>query len=98
VVIVPRSTDTSLLEGASSIYNKITSGDTSTDAIIDDRTGTPLPWKLNDADMIGYPVIVVLGRAWAEQKVEVQCRRLNVRTTVNVADVRDFVENLLSQL
>lgn len=98
VAIVPRTSDSSLLEGASSIYEAITSEGSSIDALIDDRADTPLPWKLNDADMIGYPVIVVLGRDWMKQQVEVQCRRLGVRTTVNVSEVRDFVQNLLRQL
>ena len=98
VAIVPRTSDSSLLEGASSIYEAITSDGSSIDALIDDRADTPLPWKLNDADMIGYPVIVVLGRDWMKQQVEVQCRRLGVRTTVNVSEVRDFVQNLLRQL
>ena len=101
VAIVPRSLEPSLLDGASSVYDVITSsksGNMATDAIIDDRAGTPLPWKLNDADLIGYPVIVVLGRAWAEHKVEVQCRRLEVKTTIDVADVKDYVEDLLCQL
>lgn len=98
VAIVPRGLDTALLEGASNIYDEITSEGSSIDAIIDDRAGTPLPWKLNDADMIGYPIIIILGRDWAEQKVEVQCRRLGVKATVNVTDVRGFVEDLLHQL
>jgi prolyl-tRNA synthetase len=102
VAIVPRGVDTSLSEGADGVYNRITSisesGNIPIDAIIDDRADTPLAWKLNDADMIGYPVIVILGRAWAEQKVEVQCRRLRVKTTVDVAEVRGVVDDLLRQL
>jgi prolyl-tRNA synthetase len=98
VAIVPRSSEFSLLEGASSIYDKITSDGQSIDALVDDRAETALPWKLKDADMIGYPVIIILGRAWAEQRVEVQCRRLNVKATVNVSDVRNLVEDLLRQL
>jgi prolyl-tRNA synthetase len=98
VAIVPRASDSSLLEGASQIYEAITADGSSIDALIDDRAETPLPWRLNDADMIGYPVIIVLGRAWAEQRVEVQCRRLHVKETVDVSDVRAFVEDLLRQL
>ncbi|TKA74701.1 hypothetical protein B0A55_05090 [Friedmanniomyces simplex] len=50
-----------------------------TDAIIDDRTDYPTGWKLHDADLIGYPFIVVLGKAWAERgAVELQCRRLGL--------------------
>lgn len=52
------------------------------DAAIDDRD-RPFGWKLNDADLIGYPFILVLGKAWkARGAVEVQCRRLGVREEV----------------
>ena len=69
------------------------------DAIIDDRK-KELGWKLNDADLIGYPVIVVLGRAWrAGRKCEVQCRRLNsLKVEVQVEELNDFVSSLLTQL
>jgi prolyl-tRNA synthetase len=57
------------------------------DVAIDDRD-RPLGWKLNDADLIGYPFIVVLGKAWkARGAVEVQCRRLGVKEEVALADL-----------
>ena len=68
------------------------------DAIIDDRA-KDFGWKLKDADMIGYPVIVVVGRDWkTEGRVEVQCRRLGVKEGVRADGLRDFVEGLLRQL
>ena len=68
------------------------------DAILDDRE-KELPWKLKDADFIGYPVIVLLGRAWKkEKKCEVQSRRLKVREEVSLDDLRGFVTSLLAQL
>jgi prolyl-tRNA synthetase len=43
---------------------------------------------LNDADLIGYPFIVVLGKAWkARGAVEVQCRRLGVKEEVALDDL-----------
>ncbi|EME49056.1 hypothetical protein DOTSEDRAFT_84523 [Dothistroma septosporum NZE10] len=64
----------------------------SLDAIIDDRD-RPVGWKLNDADLIGYPFIVVLGNAWKQWKaVELQCRRLSIKEEVT-AD--QLVEKLL---
>jgi prolyl-tRNA synthetase len=57
------------------------------DVAIDDRD-RPLGWKLNDADLIGYPFIIVLGKAWkARGAVEVQCRRLRVKEEVLLADL-----------
>jgi prolyl-tRNA synthetase len=61
--------------------------DTPLDVAIDDRD-RPLGWKLNDADLIGYPFIIVLGKAWkASGAVEVQCRRLRVKEEVLLADL-----------
>jgi prolyl-tRNA synthetase len=44
------------------------------DIVFDDRD-KPLPWKLKDADLIGYPIIVVIGKSFKETgQYEVQCR------------------------
>ncbi|KAF2632215.1 prolyl-tRNA synthetase [Macroventuria anomochaeta] len=69
------------------------------DAVLDDRPIKSLGWKLKDADLIGYPVIVVMGRAWKDKKeVEVQCRRLGFRKDVPLAELKSEVEGLLKQL
>ena len=68
------------------------------DAILDDRERN-FGWKLKDADMIGYPVIVILGRDWRkERRCEVQCRRLTVKESVSADDLQSYVEQLLQQL
>ncbi|KAM0794595.1 hypothetical protein BDR22DRAFT_922496 [Usnea florida] len=68
------------------------------DAILDDRERN-FGWKLKDADMIGYPVIVILGRDWRkERRCEVQCRRLTVKESVSADDLQSYVEQLLEQL
>ena len=68
------------------------------DTILDDRE-KELAWKFNDADLIGYPVIVVLGRAWKKVgKCEVQCRQLGVKEEVELWDLRRFVGGLLERV
>jgi prolyl-tRNA synthetase len=68
------------------------------DLILDDRAET-FPWKMGDADLVGYPVIVVVGRRWKKERIcEVQCRRLNVRQDVAVGNLSTFVDSLLCQL
>ncbi|WPG99132.1 proline--trna ligase [Acrodontium crateriforme] len=68
------------------------------DAIIDDRARAT-GWKLKDADLIGYPIIVVLGKEWATaKKAEVQCRRLGVKESVAVGELRGFVDGLVARL
>ncbi|KAI9735284.1 MAG: hypothetical protein M1834_001875 [Cirrosporium novae-zelandiae] len=70
------------------------------DAILDDRPNKEFGWKLKDADLVGYPVIVVLGRSWKQsKKCEVQCRRLdNIRIEVPLEELREFVSRLLAKL
>ncbi|KAL4780463.1 hypothetical protein BJX76DRAFT_337950 [Aspergillus varians] len=69
------------------------------DAIIDDRRDKQIGWKLGDADLIGYPVIVVVGKGWKKQQtLEVQCRRLGVRQDVAFEDLSSVVQSLLAQL
>ncbi|KAF3000112.1 hypothetical protein E8E13_003929 [Curvularia kusanoi] len=69
------------------------------DAVIDDRAGKSLGWKMKDADLIGYPVVVVMGRGWkVKRELEVQCRRLGVKKDVGLGELREEVEALLAQL
>ncbi|KAF2034889.1 prolyl-tRNA synthetase, partial [Setomelanomma holmii] len=80
------------------IYDVLRGEKEDVDVVLDDRLKS-LGWKLKDADMIGYPVVVVLGRGWeAKREVEVQCRRLGVRRSVGVDQVRREVLGLLKQL
>lgn len=68
------------------------------DVVLDDRSKT-LPWKMSDADLIGFPVIVLLGREWRDaRRVEVQCRRLGVRQAVELADLPAVVAKLHASL
>lgn len=73
--------------------------DTQLDVIIDDRPIKSLGWKMGDADVIGYPVIVVVGRGWKEKKeVEVQCRRLGIKKEIGLENLRSEVVELLERL
>ncbi|KAI9757332.1 MAG: hypothetical protein M1815_001419 [Lichina confinis] len=69
------------------------------DIVLDDRRQGFI-WKLKDADLLGFPVVVVLGRAWAsERKLEVHCRRLGgLREEVPLRELPAFVHGLLDQL
>lgn len=84
---------------ANQIYDSLRSLSNPADVLIDDREGVSIPWKLKDADLIGYPVVVVLGRGWLNNKlVEIQCRRLNVKEDVPLEEVTNRAQELLSQL
>ena len=101
-VIVPTKSQQAEAAG---VYDLLTSRKSATnddngslDTILDDRE-KDFGWKLRDADMIGYPVIVVVGRDWkTERKLEVQCSRLGVKELIQAEGLREFVEKLLRQL
>ena len=88
---------------AADIYDMLTTSEThcfqrAIDAILDDRK-RDFGWKMKDADLIGYPLIVVLGRSWkTDEKCEVQCRRLGIKESVSIDDLKAFVKGLLQQL
>ncbi|KAI9728723.1 MAG: hypothetical protein M1828_002829 [Chrysothrix sp. TS-e1954] len=67
------------------------------DLCVDDRDET-LPTKLRDADLRGYPVIVVMGRRWKEGMAEVQCRRLGSKEHVLENEVAGTVRDCLAKL
>jgi len=75
-----------------------TPGTVGLDLVLDDRS-TRFAWKMRDADRTGYPVIVIAGKKWTEErKCEVQCRRLKLRQDVPAEQLSEFVKSLLSQL
>jgi prolyl-tRNA synthetase len=61
--------------------------------LIDDRVGVSPGIKFNDADLLGIPTIVVVGRGLADGLVELKDRRTGDRRDVALADI---VEVLLS--
>lgn len=98
VIVVPTK---GLEAEAENIYDILVYSDPAApvDAILDDRD-KQMGWKLGDADLIGYPVIVVIGKGWKKQQtLEVQCRQLdNLREDVPLDRLSAFVRSLLEQL
>ena len=88
---------------AADVYDFLTTGSChpsqgAIDAILDDRK-RDFGWKIKDADMIGYPIIVIPGRDWkSDRKCEVQCRRLGIKENISADNLKAFVEGLLRQL
>ncbi|KAL6887864.1 hypothetical protein GGI43DRAFT_417244 [Trichoderma evansii] len=98
VVIIPTS---GVNEQTLDFYDSLTKDGSSTtalDVVLDDRKEA-FGWKMQDADTTGYPVVVVLGKAWREKGVcEVQCRRLSVKENVKAEEVPQYIRTLLEQL
>ena len=55
--------------------------------LLDDRVGVSPGVKFNDAELIGVPTIVVVGRGLADGLVELKDRRSGERTDVALADI-----------
>jgi prolyl-tRNA synthetase len=66
------------------------------DVVLDDRD-FDIPWKLTDADLRGYPIMVVVGRAMPE-KVEIQCPHLNQVVYIPPKDALQTVHSMLHEL
>jgi prolyl-tRNA synthetase len=69
------------------------------DVVLDDREKDFI-WKLKDADLIGVPVIIVLGRSWKKKGLlEVQCRRLDQKSAeIRLEDLGEWVQSRLARL
>src|SRR5436190_10077626 len=66
------------------------------DVLYDDRVGKISPGvKFKDAEMIGVPTIVTVGRGLADGVIEVKDRRSGERTEVPVAEAADHLAGLV---
>lgn len=59
--------------------------------LLDDRAGVSAGVKFNDAELLGVPRIVVLGRRLADGYVELRDRTAGARTDLPLAEVADSV-------
>ncbi len=66
--------------------------------MLDDRRDPSAGVKFRDAELIGIPVIVVVGKALAEGNVEVRVRKSGEKTEVAVDNAVDRILSLLNSL
>ncbi|KAL9066263.1 MAG: hypothetical protein Q9157_007197 [Trypethelium eluteriae] len=78
-----------------SVSKVIAPGKPYIDPVIDDRK-KHFGWKLKDADLIGYPVSILLGKAWSSDRLaEVKCPALESNDLVAAEDLVEYVEERL---
>jgi prolyl-tRNA synthetase len=63
--------------------------------LYDDRVKVSPGVKFKDAELIGVPTIVTVGRGLAEGKVEIKDRRTGERADVLLVDAADHVAELV---
>ena len=66
------------------------------EAVIDDRDERP-GFKFKDADLIGFPLKVVVGKGISEGKIEVKVRKTGEAFDVEIDKVLEFVEKWISE-
>jgi len=66
--------------------------------MLDDRRDPSAGVKFKDAELIGIPVIVVVGKALAEGNVEVRVRKSGEKSEIAVGTSVEFIASLLNSL
>lgn len=97
VVIVPANNkDEDVMNAARHLYDEME--DCRDEVILDDRDERA-GIKFKDADLIGYPIRVTIGKKWKESGlVEVRLRRSGVVSEVALADCKTKVLEMLEEL
>lgn len=97
VVIVPANNkDEGVMNAARHLYDEME--DCQDEVILDDRDERA-GIKFKDADLIGYPIRVTIGKKWKESGlVEVRLRRSGVVSEVALADCKTKVLEMLEEL
>ncbi|MBQ3647665.1 MAG: proline--tRNA ligase [Spirochaetia bacterium] len=97
VEVIPlQSNNEKVCSVAEDIYNKL--GDLGIDVIIDDRDERA-GFKMNDADLIGFPVQVQVGARSVENgQLEIKARRTGEKVLVDIDKAVSYVQELLKTL
>ena len=97
VIVVPINIkDESVKEKAFSVYNELKKA--GIEVILDDRDERP-GVKFKDADLIGYPVRVVLGKkALDNGQIEVKVRKTGEMKMLPADDFIDGIKSILAEL
>lgn len=97
VVIIPANNkDEDVMTAAKTLYREMTGN--SDEVVLDDRNERA-GIKFKDADLIGYPVRVTIGKKWKEDGVvEIKLRRNGEVTEVPLESCKDKVLEILGRL
>ncbi|KAL8677562.1 MAG: hypothetical protein Q9186_006023 [Xanthomendoza sp. 1 TL-2023] len=70
----------------------------SVEAVLDDRD-RGLGWKMKDADLIGFPIVIILGRHYGPQELcEISIRRLGTKENIPVTDLKEYIVTKLDKI
>jgi len=94
VIVIPLIEESYVKEAAEKIYNNLLNE--KIEVLIDDRNETA-GVKFKDAELIGIPIIIVVGKKIKEGKVEVRKRKEKKYKEVNVENVSTIVSDLIKE-
>ncbi|GAA1350744.1 proline--tRNA ligase [Falsarthrobacter nasiphocae] len=93
VHVVAAGKQAEILDGAAELAESLEQA--GLEVLLDDRPKVSPGVKFGDTELLGMPVIVVVGRAFKDGRVEVKDRRSGERTEVELANVEQAVRQLL---
>lgn len=98
VIVIPVNVnDTSCLQAATSIYEDLTNT-TEIDVLLDDRDQRP-GVKFKDADLIGIPIKIIIGKKYAETKeIEIKLRKTGETFLVRPDELKPKINQLFEML
>ena len=93
-VVAAGGKDAAIFEAAAQLAEQLTAA--GVDVLLDDRDGKISPGvKFKDAELIGVPTIVTVGRGLADGVIEVKDRRTGVRADVALAEAPAYLTALV---
>ncbi|MCC7137964.1 MAG: proline--tRNA ligase [Planctomycetes bacterium] len=96
VVVLARGNDPVAADAAGRIYDALHAS--GVDTVLDDREDQSAGVKFKDAELVGYPVRVTIGKHVAEGKVEVTVRRTGGTELVPLTEAAARVKALLDAM
>lgn len=93
-IIIANTKDGEQMALAENIYSALQ--ENGVEAVLDDRNERA-GFKFKDADLIGFPLKIVVGKGAAEGKVEIKERKTGKSEEVDAKDVADWIENFMKK-
>ncbi|KAG0003032.1 hypothetical protein BGZ80_003618 [Entomortierella chlamydospora] len=91
-VVIVTSEDEECIKVAENVYDVVQDGlNAKSEVTIDDRVDTTLGFKMKDAELIGYPWMVIIGKGFLRTgKVEVQSRKTGEKWSLEWPEIHAF--------
>ncbi len=93
-VIIANTKDDDQLNLAEKIYNELQNN--KIDAVLDDRNERA-GFKFKDADLIGFPLKVIVGKRAAEEIVEIKERKTGESVEIQASEVLQYVVDFMNK-